>query len=366
MSIPISVGSGVASVAAEAVGGLQYQQIQMLGKGGSSVLAIHPTGAGNVSPASGNFGVSDDSLEQAFVYSGDGSDTLSPMGGAMYVFNRTDQLWDRLSGTSSTGALVNIGGSSVIAVLQSGSIIAVPSGNQSVSGAVTVAGSVLLGSSNASVITVWQNSSVIALVQGSITAIPGGNQSVSGAINVSGSVLLGNSNASVITVWQNASIAGTYAEDSAHTTGDRGLFTLGVRNDNLSSVTSADGDYSPFTVGAVGEKIVANAPMTAWVQGVADLRVTLGASVQALSAPGASIFSYITGVQVANYGPSSVLVKFTGGLGSTLGWTIAPAGGGSNIVYANPLKTGANSGFSASINAVASVIVSAQGFTARI
>lgn len=45
MSIPISTGSGVASVAAEAVAGLQYQQVEILGKGGASTLAINPDGS---------------------------------------------------------------------------------------------------------------------------------------------------------------------------------------------------------------------------------------------------------------------------------------------------------------------------------
>lgn len=45
MSIPISTGSGAASVAAEAVAGLQYQQVEVLGKGGASTLAINPDGS---------------------------------------------------------------------------------------------------------------------------------------------------------------------------------------------------------------------------------------------------------------------------------------------------------------------------------
>lgn len=231
MSIPISTGSGQASVAAEVVGGLQYQQIEVLGQGGASTMGVNPDGSINVS------------------------------------------------------------------------------------------------------------------VIGTLSTTPIG---------------------SVITVWQSPSIVGTYAEDAAHTTGDKGLFALSVRNDTMSSITSADGDYSPFTVGPVGEKLVANAPLTKWIQGTADLRVVLGASVTAIPAQGASIFTYITSTQVANFGPSSVIVTFAGGLGSILGYTIAPAGGGSNIVYMNALKTGANSAFSASINGTASVLVSAQGFIAKI
>ena len=169
----------------------------------------------------------------------------------------------------------------------------------------------------------------------------------------------------MITVFgQIPSIVGTYAEDSAHATADKGVFVLGVRNDTLSSVTGADGDYSPFVVGPAGETIVADAPFTKWIQGTADLRVVLGASVTAIAAQGASVFTYIREIQVANMGSASVLVTFAGGLGSILGYTIAPAGGGSNFI--TRLKTGENSAFTASISGTASVLVSAQGFTAKI
>lgn len=41
-------------------------------------------------------------------------------------------------------------------------------------------------------------------------------------------------------------------EDNAHTSGDTGSFILGVRNDSNSSMTSANGDYSPIAVNANG------------------------------------------------------------------------------------------------------------------
>lgn len=173
-------------------------------------------------------------------------------------------------------------------------------------------------------------------------------------------------NTSVLTIWQAASIAGTYVEDLVHTTGDRGIFVLGVRNDTLSSVTSTDGDYSYHAVGPVGETITANSPLTKWVQGTADFRQgNAGASIVAIAAQGASIFTYITAVQVVNMGSASVLVSLQG-TGSTLGYTIAPAGGGSNIYYPNGLKTPANGTFAASLSGIASVLVSAQGFISKI
>lgn len=48
-----------------------------------------------------------------------------------------------------------------------------------------------------------------------------------------------------------------YAEDSAHVSGDKGAFVMGVRNDANATLTSADGDYSPFAVDLAGRlKIV--------------------------------------------------------------------------------------------------------------
>lgn len=164
---------------------------------------------------------------------------------------------------------------------------------------------------------------------------------------------------------QAPSVVGTYAEDSPSANLDKGLFVLGVRNDTLASVTSADGDYGALSLGPSGEAIVANAPLTKWIQGTADLRVVLGTSVAVLAAQGTSVFTYVTAIQIGNMGPASVLVTLTGGLGSVLGYTIAPAGGGSNIYYPNGLKTGANSQFAASISGTASVLVSAQGFISK-
>ena len=209
--------------------------------------------------------------------------------------------------------------------------------------------------------------SVVGTVSVSIAGGTVGVSILGGLVRASivGLVPVQTSNTSVITVIQSPSIVGTYDEDAAHTTADKGVFVLGVRNDTLSSVTSADLDYSQHAVGPVGEIITAPAPITKWVQGTADLRVVLGASVTAIAAQGTSVFTYIQAAQLANMGSASVLVTFGGGLGSILGYTIAPAGGGSNIRFFPALKTGENSAFTASISGAASVLVSAQGFISK-
>lgn len=192
----------------------------------------------------------------------------------------------------------------------------------------------------------FSNSSIIAINAGSVVAIPSG---------------------SVISVLQAPSIVGTYAEDAASASGDKGLFMLGVRNDTMASVTSADVDYSTISTGPVGETIVANSPITKWISGTASTvsGSAAVASVALIAAQGASIFSYITSAQVANTGPSTALITFTTG-GSILGYAPAPTGGGAILNMPNGLKSRPNASIDISSSAASSVIsVSAQGFISK-
>lgn len=247
-----------------------------------------------------------------------------------------------LQGT--TPWLTNQGGS-IIAVIQGSSLISINAGSVFT----TSLGSIIVVFQSSSLITREASSSIIAVVTGSVALA---------------SSVISTSIGSVITINQAQSIVGTYAEDSAHTSADKGLAVWAVRNDTMVSVTSADGDYSPQIVGPVGEVIVANSPINKWFN--IQNSIMTGPSVAMVAAAGASIFNYITGVQIANDSAVFARVKFTGGLGSVLAWTVAPANGGSNIVFPNPIKVGENSGFSASVNAHASVYVTVQGFTAKI
>lgn len=190
----------------------------------------------------------------------------------------------------------------------------------------------------------FQNSSIIAINAGSVIAIPSG---------------------STIGYWDKSpSIVGTYVSDAAHGLTDKGIFVMGVRNDTMASVVSTNLDYSRMTVGAAGETVSALAPITAWTQGTNS--VFNGTSMVVIAAGGSSVFNYITGVQIANVGATSVLVTLSGGTSSIIGYTVAPQGGGSNIRYEIPIKTRQNAAFTASISGVASVFIAAQGFTARL
>lgn len=389
-NIPITAGSGSASVATEQIGTVNFQQIKV----------INGT-VGSTTP---------------WIINGDGSAQVSVIGNHSVSGTLGASIIGAIPVQFSNSSIITVIQGSIAATIVSGSITAMftPPANQSVSGTIQadIRGSVatvIIGGSIAASFTPPANQSVSGTIQvdvrgsvatviigGSIAAsfTPPANQSVSGTAGASiigqlpaGTAVLGSiaalqgtnpwietfSNSSilavpvgsVITVWQNPSIVGTYAEDAAHTTADKGLFSLNVRNDTLSSVTSTDGDYGALSVGPAGEGIVANAPLTKWVQGTADFRQgNTGASVVLIAAQGASVFTYITGVQIANMGSASVLVTLAG-TGSTLGYSIAPAGGGSNIYYPNALKTPANGTFAASISGVASVLVSAQGFVSK-
>lgn len=210
-----------------------------------------------------------------------------------------------------------------------------------------VGGSVVAFQGTSPWVVNFQNSSIIALQAGSVVSLSIG---------------------SVITVLQAPSIVGTYAEDAPSASGDKGFLVMGARNDTLSSVTSNDGDYSSHVVGPAGELIAENAPLTKWISGTASAlggTPTTGSLIPVIAAQGASIFTYITGVQIANASATNAWVTLLGGTNSVIGYTVAPANGGSNIYYQNALKTNANAAFSASVSAVSSIYVSAQGFISK-
>lgn len=291
--------------------------------------------------------------------------------GSVVAFQSNPSVLQVLAGLMSTNAsIITAGGTTGNSSVQ---VLNFPA-NQSVSGTVqaeqigtritslvsTIPSSVIVGASVFGNVGISGTPNVNTA--GSVVAFQGTSPWVT---NFQNSSILSVPVGSVISYLQAPSIVGTYAEDAAHTTGDKGVFGLGVRNDALSSITSADLDYSPHAVGPTGETITTIAPFTKGIQGTGDLRVVQGASVTVIAAQGASIYSYIRAAQLANLGSASVLVTFGGGLGSILSYSIAPAGGGSNIKFDPWLKTGANSAFTASISGTASVLVSAQGFIAK-
>lgn len=336
MAVAITPGSGASSVASEAIAGLQYQQIKVVdGTAASTNLwKINNDGSSNVSVGSsvlvaGNVGLT-------------GSPSIS---GAVTII-----------GTPSVSGTVNIGNGSVVAFEGGGWTTSIVSSTPS---------SVLVGAS------IFGQLPAGTAPLGSVATLQGTNPwviiSVGSVVSINTGSIIATQVGSVITVFQAPSIVGTYAEDAASSSGDKGFLVMGARNDTLASVTSADGDYSSHVVGPAGELIAENAPLTKWVSGTASMLggVPLTSSVTVIAAQGSSVFTYITSAQVANLGSASVLVGFYGGTSSLIAYTIAPAGGGSNLYFQNGIKTNANSAFAASVSGTASVFLSAQGFISK-
>lgn len=200
-----------------------------------------------------------------------------------------------------------------------------------------------------------------------------GNPSISGTVGASviGTVPVVQSGTVISSISGTVvvqSIVGTYAEDAAHASADAGLFSLGVRNDTMASVASADGDYTYHAVGPVGETLVANAPITKWVSGTTSTvsGSAAVASVALIAAQGSSIFTYLTSAQIYNSGATSALITFTSG-GSILGYGQAPTGGGGNMYMPNAMKSRPNASIDISASAASSVIsVSGQGFISKV
>lgn len=141
------------------------------------------------------------------------------------------------------------------------------------------------------------------------------------------------------------SIAGTYSEDSAHATTDKGIFTLAVRNDAVASFVSADLEYSAKSVDSAGRTLVKPfAPEQSRIEGTISLTSTSITTV--IAAAGAGLRNYVTDFFIANPGSVTTLVTFKDGAGSVLGYTIAPATGGSNAPgFQTPIRTGVNATF---------------------
>lgn len=201
------------------------------------------------------------------------------------------------------------------------------------------------------------NVTAASMLSVSVDNIP----SISGTVTVAGIPSIATTQQGT---WR-VSVAGTYATGAASIISGLGLLTFGVRNDTLASVlTTGDGGYSPVTVGAVGEVMTAPAPITAWVNGVASCFT--GVEQPVIVAQAAGVFTYVNAMQVTNQAGTAARVTFRSSAGGTiLANIIVPANGGFSFNIPTGLKTIAAGAFTASINAVASVYINAQGFISK-
>ncbi len=82
-----------------------------------------------------------------------------------------------------------------------------------------------------------------------------------------------------------------FAEDAAHTTGDKGSHILAVRQDTLAASTSADGDYASFKVNNVGELYVTD-------EGSEAVLVTIDAVLDTIKTDTAAMVTDLAAIEV--------------------------------------------------------------------
>lgn len=169
--------------------------------------------------------------------------------------------------------------------------------------------------------------------------------------NVGGSVLaqqMGTRTTSIVGSIPSSTLVGTY----------------GHRNDNVASFLGGNLSWNPVGTDSAGRTLMRPfAPEEARVEGYISLTSTSMTTL--VAAAGAGIRNYITDVWVANTGAAATLVTFSSGGGaSILGYTIAPAGSGSNLPgLMTPIRTLANETFGVQAGTATSTLyVTVKGF----
>lgn len=231
----------------------------------------------------------------------------------------------------------------------------------------------------------WTIGSIYGNVSGSVVAFVSGLQgaSVSGAVtaNQGTNAGLGSSwpvkisngtqtanvtAASMLSVTVDnvtSSIIGTYSTNVLGNSSSVGLYVLGVRNDTIASIVGSDRDFNSFATDSAGRFLVK--PFSPEESRLDTVSSVVSTSVTALFNSVVGLRNYVTDLQIANTGSVATLVTFKDGSTSILGYTIAPAGGGSNITMAMPMRTAPAQDFVYQAGTASSVLyVTAKGYKA--
>ena len=250
--------------------------------------------------------------------------------------------------------IVNFANSSIIAI-NAGSVFAIQSGTWRTSVVSSTPSSMLVGAS------IFGQLPAGTAPIGSVATLQGTNPWI---VNFQNSSILAQPVSSTIVVFQAPSIVGTYSEDATHTTADKGLFVLGVRNDTVSSFAGSNLEYTAIGVDSAGRTLVK--PFAAEESRIEGYNSVVSTSVTTLvAAAGAGLRNYITDLWVANTGATTTLVTFRSGGGtSVLGYTIAPTAGGSNLIgLQTPIRTQANETFDFQATSSSSILfVTVKGY----
>lgn len=203
------------------------------------------------------------------------------------------------------------------------------------------------------------------------------------------------------------------AEDAPHTSGDTGVFILGVANE-AQAAFAADGDYIPLSTDTKGNQTVVGNVASDGVDsgnpikiggfaetslstrtnvvdgdrvdavfGVDGVQITRpntnledivtgnasntdGSSTQVVASSGSGVRTYLTDITLGNTSASAVVVDIKDG--STIRWTfVVPANSGITHSFTTPLKGSSNAAWNFDPQAAATTIFcSAQGFKSKI
>jgi hypothetical protein len=100
-------------------------------------------------------------------------------------------------------------------------------------------------------------------------------------------------------------------EDAAHVAGDEGKFVLGVRDDVLSGVTPAEGDYTGLLVDQTGALHVVEKCATATVTSVNDSATSVTLLAANTARKGASIWNHSDATLYVKFGGAASLTDFS-------------------------------------------------------
>jgi len=119
----------------------------------------------------------------------------------------------------------------------------------------------------------------------------------------------------------------------------------GFRNDNVASFLGGNLSWNQIATDSAGRTL--SKPFAAEEARVEGYHSVVSTSVTTLvAAAGTGLRNYITDFFIVNSGGVTTPITFQDGAGSILGYTIAPAYGGSNATnITTPIRTGANASF---------------------
>jgi len=151
------------------------------------------------------------------------------------------------------------------------------------------------------------------------------------------------------------------AEDEVHTSGDVGVFALGVRADTLADVSGATGDYIQMTTDLKGRVMVGSAPRTLKLNQVTT--ITASTSETTIVTAVASTFLDLYGLIVTNTSATAVTVAIKDATAGTTRLNIAvPAGDTRGFMLpidAAIKQSAVNNNWTATTQSVTSVIITA-------